>query len=91
MTHGPKKPKIRLRKGSPAYIALQEAVWLRDRNRCYCCGTWNKAPPHHDPHVGQGGQDRMEDMHTVCFHCHTLIHDKYGSMEKTKEAMQKKV
>ena len=67
----PKQKRIRL-KGA-AYLSLQRMVLARDGFTCLQCGCYTEAPPHHWPKISQGGQDRMDDMYTICYNCH----DKY--------------
>jgi 5-methylcytosine-specific restriction endonuclease McrA len=72
----PKNKPIRL-KGMKLYD-LYEAVYERDNWTCQgedCPGGWplDKAP-HHKIKKSQGGSDTMENLATLCIHCHGKAH-----------------
>ena len=46
----------------------------RDGWRCQCCGTRSNLEVHHKEFRSQGGDDSEENLITLCFACHSLLH-----------------
>lgn len=71
----PKKPPTRL-KGKKLQ-ALLVAVLERDGHACQdedCPGGFPLDSPHHIVFRSQGGEDTMENLTTLCLHCHGKRH-----------------
>lgn len=45
-----------------------------DSNRCRSCGSYWNLNVHHVVYRSLGGNDRIENLMTVCVKCHRLIH-----------------
>lgn len=73
----PKVKRIKLDRNSKAWGNLVQAVFLRDRYRCQCCGNLfpkNMLAPHHKKSVGSGGDDTLDNLISVCQFCHHELH-----------------
>ena len=86
----PKAPaQIKLK---PAQLKeLKSAIWGRDRGICQLCYRQCIAPEYH--HVifrSQGGGDTVDNILTLCFDCHHIIHHgNHGSAEYRQKAVDK--
>jgi 5-methylcytosine-specific restriction endonuclease McrA len=49
------------------------AVRARDKNRCVRCAETRGLSVHHRVPVWAGGTDAMENLQTLCSHCHALV------------------
>jgi 5-methylcytosine-specific restriction endonuclease McrA len=75
VVYQPKRKRIRLK--GPALQALFEAVIERDNYTCQnkgCPGGYPLDIPHHIKKRSQGGSDTMENLTTLCIHCHGKEH-----------------
>lgn len=79
MNPQPKHKPLRLT--GPAKRDLQAQVRNRDNYICQVCGIFTLGPPHHEPPVSQGGEDKAECMITLCMSCHDIRHNRKGSRE----------
>jgi len=73
-----KKQKIRL-KGKKLSTLIKAVLerdghTCQDKNRETCPGTYPLDSPHHIIFKSQGGEDTMENLVTLCGHCHGLRH-----------------
>ena len=59
---------------------MHDAVMARDKWRCVHCGQrepctcHSPLEVHHRKHRGQGGSDDLDNLETICGHCHRLRH-----------------
>ena len=55
---------------------LYKKAWERDKGICQRCGKWVPpgTPPHHIIFRSQGGEDKLENLVTLCLECHQMIH-----------------
>ena len=68
-------PKLSRQRLDPRlYEQLQEQVLRRDGWRCQCCGVGSNLEIHHKEFRSQGGDDSEENLITLCFSCHSLLH-----------------
>lgn len=60
----------------PAYARyeLPRQVKLRDGYRCVTCGSAERLEAHHIVPVSAGGEHTLENMVTLCHHCHREHH-----------------
>jgi len=69
---GPKHARLRL---DPArYDSLRHQVLSRDGWRCQSCGTMSNLEVHHKKFRGQSGDDSEQNLITLCFVCHDIVH-----------------
>ena len=65
-----------------AWDALREYVWNRDGRKCKNCltpvdrekGLWTSVHPAHYKSKGSGGDDRPENVRSLCIQCHSSEH-----------------
>ncbi len=62
---------------SSNWYALRTLVLSRDSSQCQSCGSTHKLEVHHITYHRLGAE-HMDDLITVCRHCHQQIHDKLG-------------
>jgi 5-methylcytosine-specific restriction endonuclease McrA len=57
--------------------ALRLACYRRDKWKCQNpnCGNRNGLHPHHIEWKGKGGKDELGNLVTICWRCHSDIHD----------------
>ena len=58
---------------------LARMCFKRDDWKCRCCGNRQGLHPHHIKFASQGGEDVLDNLITVCWICHRLIHE--GKLE----------
>ncbi len=81
MNPQPKHKPVRLRRGSPKYQKLQQAIKDRDGQRCQTCGRpTREEPPHHVVYLSDSGGDIIDNMADECQYCHHQIH--HGTISK---------
>ena len=56
------------------YSELHETILRRDHWRCQLCGTMSQLEVHHQEFRSHSGEDREENLITLCHGCHTAIH-----------------
>lgn len=61
---------------SPEWARIRKTVLKRDGYRCAQCGTAFNLQVHHIRYPGVWGEEREEDLITVCDQCHKKIHGK---------------
>jgi 5-methylcytosine-specific restriction endonuclease McrA len=66
--------QARVRLDRELYDQLREKVLRRDGWRCQSCGSRSNLEVHHKEFRGQGGNDSEQNLITLCFVCHSLIH-----------------
>ena len=86
----PKSGNVRLE--GKAKIELYRAVYDRDNGECVCCGAHVDfgTIPHHEPLRGKGGQDKIEDVFTLCMICHDIRHFRAGALEVKRKVLEVK-
>ena len=48
----------------------------RDKDRCVICGKSDSSlTVHHITTKGAGGKDQLDNLITLCFDCHRMLHD----------------
>jgi 5-methylcytosine-specific restriction endonuclease McrA len=67
-----KKSHVRLDQSS--YRALHRRILKRDRWRCQACGSMLQLQVHHMEFRSQLGEDREENLITLCAECHATLH-----------------
>lgn len=67
-----KQPPIKLE--APAYEELRQRVLRRDHWRCQFCGSMTNLAVHHQRFRSHSGEDREENLITLCASCHSAIH-----------------
>ena len=69
------RPKLsRLRLDAISYESLRQQVLRRDGWRCQSCGTMTNLEVHHQQFRSHSGNDSEENLITLCFSCHSLVH-----------------
>lgn len=72
---------------------LREAVFYRDNYTCQCCGKSIKDGAilrvHHNIHRDKGGSNSIDNLVTICTHCHTAANHKKG--KKLESGVFKKI
>src|SRR5580698_11124645 len=63
--------------------SLRQAVFQRDEWKCRRCGSRSNLHPHHLTFRSHGGTHTMENLLTLCWKCHQLIHDGKLTVEVT--------
>jgi ATP-dependent DNA helicase RecQ len=69
---GSKQRRIRLE--AESYEELRQQVLRRDGWRCQSCGVMSNLEVHHQEFRSQSGDDREENLITLCAACHTRLH-----------------
>jgi len=46
-----------------------------DEYKCRVCGSYSNISAHHIVNRSLGGDDKLSNLITLCFHCHRDIHD----------------
>ncbi len=68
----PRRPRLRLDQRS--YQRLRERVFERDGWRCQHCGCLSELQVHHVQARSRLGDDREENLITLCVQCHQEVH-----------------
>jgi 5-methylcytosine-specific restriction endonuclease McrA len=68
----PKLPRIKLQRDR--YIRLCRQVLERDNWRCQKCGRASELQVHHIQFRSHLGEDREENLVTLCAACHSALH-----------------
>jgi 5-methylcytosine-specific restriction endonuclease McrA len=63
-----------LRLGIGNYAKLREQVLQRDSWRCQFCGSMRNLEVHHQQFRSRSGEDKEENLITLCTNCHSSIH-----------------
>jgi 5-methylcytosine-specific restriction endonuclease McrA len=67
-----KQGPIRLEEQS--YRELRKQILRRDGWRCQLCGSMTNLEVHHQQFRSHSGEDREENLITLCFNCHFSTH-----------------
>ena len=68
----PRRPRVRL--GPDSYRKLRIGVLERDGWRCQSCGSSDCLQVHHICFRSRLGDDKDENLITLCADCHSYIH-----------------
>jgi 5-methylcytosine-specific restriction endonuclease McrA len=68
----PKSPRLRL--APEVYEELRQQVLRRDGWRCQRCGALSHLEVHHKELRSQSGDDREQNLITLCTACHSSVH-----------------
>jgi len=63
-----------LRLAADGYRPLWGAVLERDSWRCQSCGKYRDLQVHHKQFRSRSGEDRVENLITLCSNCHSRLH-----------------
>ena len=70
-----KRSKMKRRKpANPMPVGLRDAVIAADSGRCRMCGVGDGLHVHHILYRSQGGRHVAENLITLCFKCHDVVH-----------------
>ena len=72
-----KSPRLRL--APEAYENLRQQVLRRDGWRCQSCGALSHLEVHHRELRSHSGDDREQNLITLCHACHPMVHRGNGS------------
>ena len=64
----------RIKLGKQVYRRLMKRVLERDGWRCQKCGSLENLQVHHKIRRSQQGNDSLENLVTLCAHCHMKEH-----------------
>src|SRR5712692_208181 len=64
----------RIKLGKQVYRRLMERVLERDGWRCRRCGSLENLQVHHQIKRSQQGNDSLDNLVTLCAHCHMAEH-----------------
>lgn len=64
------------RTSNTKWYKIRDSVWGRDLYKCVYCGSNHRIVAHHIKPYRYGGKDEIDNLETVCGHCHPLI-EKY--------------
>jgi 5-methylcytosine-specific restriction endonuclease McrA len=56
--------------------SLSTRVYIRDGWKCRNCQRRENLTPHHVIFKGRGGEDKMNNLLTLCIFCHNGVHQK---------------
>ena len=56
------------------YNVLKRQVYVRDKWHCRSCNNSRNLTPHHIVFRSQGGEDRLDNLITLCINCHDGVH-----------------
>lgn len=57
------------------YERNKRLMYRRDGWHCRHCNTTQNLTPHHIELRSQGGMDDLDNLITLCLHCHNSVHD----------------
>jgi 5-methylcytosine-specific restriction endonuclease McrA len=84
--HLQKNPRLKL--NAEEYTLLRKAVLQRDAWRCQECGSMGQLEVHHLIKRSQLGNDSMDNLITLCAHCHRDCHNKLGRFARVDTSGQ---
>jgi 5-methylcytosine-specific restriction endonuclease McrA len=67
-----KRPRLRL--APELYESLRQQVLRRDGWRCQSCGARSHLEVHHQELRSHSGDDREQNLITLCTACHAMVH-----------------
>jgi len=65
---------------SDEWCKIRRQVMKRDGNRCMICNSSRNLTVHHRTYI-RFGQEGLDDLTTICYICHGVIHKSYISIE----------
>jgi 5-methylcytosine-specific restriction endonuclease McrA len=65
---------VLVRLGNRNYEDLRQRVLRRDRWGCQFCGSMKNLQVHHQQYRSRSGEDRDDNLITLCTNCHSSIH-----------------
>jgi 5-methylcytosine-specific restriction endonuclease McrA len=66
--------RARLRLAPELYEKLRQQVLRRDGWRCQSCGALSHLEVHHRELRSHSGDDREQNLITLCTACHSIVH-----------------
>lgn len=60
---------------TPTWLALRDRTLLRDGYRCKHCGSAMHLEVHHIKYPEVWGEERLDDLITLCHDCHESLHN----------------
>jgi 5-methylcytosine-specific restriction endonuclease McrA len=66
--------QVPVRLGNRDYEDLRKRVLHRDGWRCQLCGSRTNLEVHHQQFRSHSGQDKEDNLITLCADCHSSIH-----------------
>jgi len=79
----------RIKLGKQIYRRLMKRVLERDGWRCQKCGSLENLQVHHKIRRSQQGNDSLENLVTLCAHCHLKEHGQLSYEVKALQAIGK--
>ena len=73
---------IPVRLDAASYAALRVQILTRDRWQCQNCGRKNHLEVHHKEFRSHGGEDREDNLITLCIDCHDFEHGRPRSQSR---------
>jgi 5-methylcytosine-specific restriction endonuclease McrA len=67
--------QVPLRLAPRDYEELREQVLRRDAGRCQTCGSMSNLEVHHQEYRSHSGEDRADNLITLCHVCHRSMHE----------------
>ena len=64
----------RIKLSQQVYRRLMKRVLERDGWRCQFCGSMRNLEVHHQQFRSHSGEDKEENLITLCTNCHSSIH-----------------
>ena len=80
----------RIKLGIRTYRRLMKRVLERDDWRCQKCGSLENLQIHHQIKRSQQGDDALQNLVTLCAHCHMAEHGQLGFERKALESSANK-
>ena len=75
-----------------AYQEVVRTAYERDGWKCLLCGAYSNLTPHHITPRSHLGEDRLENLATLCMRCHNGVTDRTGvGWREIKEELLEKI
>lgn len=74
MTHQLFQKAVMTKLSLSEYEMVRRKVLQRDRWRCQSCGSLKNLEVHHQQFRSQSGEDRADNLITLCTPCHASVH-----------------
>ena len=75
---------------SDKWYKIRDKVFNRDNNKCTICGATENLVAHHKNYDNLGNE-KLEDLITVCEECHEVIHSERGWNESKNKVTKKEI